>query len=76
MNQTLIQFSKEQEKAVNHAAKQAWMMLTLKPQLWDLEAWFNKHRKINPYLKGVSIREFGAAVLSLKPFKNTSVVDL
>ena len=68
--QTLLQFSNEQEKAVNLAAKKAWTMLSLKPH-WDMEAWFDKLKKENPYFKGVSIREFGAAVLNIKHFKNT-----
>ena len=68
---TLAQFSKEQEKAVNDMAKKARKLLFLPtPQLWDLEAWFDKAKKVNPYLKGVSIREFGGAVLELEPFKN------
>jgi len=65
---SLMQFSKEQEDAVNEMAKKARTMLELKPH-WDMEAWFDKMKKINPYLKGVSIREFGAAVLG-KPFEN------
>jgi len=68
--QTLTQFSSEQEEAVNKAAKQAWTILTLKAQ-WDMEAWFNNLRKVNPYFKGVGIKEFGSAVLSIKVFKNT-----
>ena len=66
---TLKQFSKEQEIAVNKMAQQARQMLMLKPQ-WDMERWFENTSKINPYLKTVSIKEFGAAVLNLKPFEN------
>ena len=70
MNQTLTEFSKEQEVAINKAAKQARKILAIKSQLWDPEPWFNNLRKTNPYFKGVSIKEFGAAILNIKPFKS------
>ena len=65
----LIEFAKKQEVAVNDMAKKARTFLILKPT-FDLEDWFNKQRKVNPFLKGVSIKEFGSAVLEIKPFKS------
>ena len=66
---SLKQFSKDQEQAINDMAKKARQMLAVKPQ-WDMEKWFNQMKKTNPMLKGVSIREFGSAVLGIKKFSN------
>lgn len=62
-------FARLQEDAVNEAAETAAKLLALKPS-FDLEAWFNQARQQNPYFRGVSMREFGAAVLGIRPFQN------
>jgi len=65
----LSTFARLQENAVNEAAESAAKLLAVNP-LFDVEAWFARARQQNPYFRGVSMREFGAAVLGIKPFEN------